>query len=29
VSVPDNVEINVTMTADNWAFGSVEGQAKN
>jgi len=28
VSVPDQVEILVTMTADNWAFGAVEGKAK-
>jgi hypothetical protein len=27
VRVPDNIEIVVTMTADNWAFGDVEGKA--
>jgi len=27
--VPANIEINVTMTADNWAFGEVEGKAKD
>jgi hypothetical protein len=29
VSVPANVEIEVTMKADNWAFGAVEGKARD
>jgi len=26
--VPEDAEIEITMTADNWAFGEVEGKAR-
>ena len=29
VSVPENVEIDVKMTTDNWAFGDVVGLPRN
>jgi hypothetical protein len=28
VSVPNNTKIEITMEADNWAFGKVNGASK-
>jgi hypothetical protein len=28
VSVPQDKDIVITMTADNWAFGEVKGQSR-
>lgn len=28
VSVPNEIDINIKMTLDNWAFGNIEGSPR-